>query len=90
MYRYGEAEAKALARVDGDQSALLAEAVRRCGGAVQVDLWLEESAWFQPLNLTCDIPVSKFAFKLHLVPLRCGDWPSPVPELLAATLPGRV
>jgi hypothetical protein len=25
-----------------------------------------ESAWFQPLNLKCDIPVSKFAFECNL------------------------
>jgi hypothetical protein len=35
------------------------------GGAVQVDPQLE-SARFQPLNLKCDILVSKFAFKCNL------------------------
>jgi hypothetical protein len=31
-----------------------------------------ETAWFQPLSLKCENPVSKFAFKLQLAPLRPG------------------
>jgi hypothetical protein len=33
---------------------------------------LLKSAWFQPLNLKCDILVSNFAFQIQLVPLRHG------------------
>jgi hypothetical protein len=49
---------------------------RRHGGAVQVessvDPWLE-SAWFQPLNLTCDILVSILCYQIQLVPLHHSD-----------------
>jgi hypothetical protein len=31
-----------------------------------------ESAWFQPLNLKCDILLSIFAFRFQLAPLRRG------------------
>jgi hypothetical protein len=46
-------------------------------GAVRVELCLTHSAfkrlaWFQPLNLKCDILVfTKFGFQMRLVPLRC-------------------
>ena len=42
------------------------------GGAVHVDPELER-AWFQPLNLKCDILVSKFAFKCCLYRYG-GEW----------------
>jgi hypothetical protein len=63
------------------------------GGAVQVecscDPWLE-SAWFQPLRLQSEKPVSSLCFQIQLVPLQNGNGsgsgggPEPIGEELKA------